>query len=82
MPSYDLQFVLSAYNLNSDVLKDTISGFGEGLEVVELGRDSVSCYCDFEVHISTRDPTLIFDSCSAIGRIKSVRIDEKKDGVI
>jgi len=65
--------------MNSDALKDAIAGFGEGLEVVELAKDSLSDHCDFEVRITTRDPTLIFDNCSAIGRIKSVKINEKKD---
>jgi len=78
MSSYDLEFILSAYNLSVDTLKDALGEFGDGLKVVELDKDKISSYSDFKVHISTRDPTLIFDTCSQIGRIKSIKIDEKK----
>ena len=79
MPRYDLQFVLSAYNLNIDTLRNNLREFGENLEVEELTKNNPGDYCDFQVRISTLEPTLIFDSCSAIGRIKSVKIEEKKE---
>ncbi len=78
MSRYDLEFVLSAYNLSLDIIRNNLEHFGEGLEVVELTKEAPGSYNDFKVSISTHDPTLIFDSCSAIGRIKSVKIDEKK----
>jgi len=79
MSRYDLQFVLSAYNSSIEILKDALSEFGEGLEVVELAKEVPGNYRDFKVCISTPEPTLIFDTCAAIGRIKSVKINEKKD---
>jgi len=81
MSSYDLQFVLSAYNLSIDILKNTLREFGDGLKVVELARDPLRDYSDFKVYISTLEPTLVFDACSQLGRIKSAKIDEKKPGL-
>jgi len=31
---------------------------------------------DFKIRISTEDPTIIFDTCSQFGRLKSVKIRE------
>lgn len=78
MLRYDLEFVLGAHNLNSDIIRDAIGEFGEGLEIVELATEKLTRYSDFQVRISTLDPTVIFDVCSQMGRIKSVKIDEKK----
>lgn len=78
MLRYELEFVISAYDLKIDLLRDAIAAFGDGIEVAELSNERLSRYSDFRVNISTLDPTVIFDACAEIGRIKSVKIRERE----
>jgi dihydroxyacetone kinase-like predicted kinase len=78
MLRYDLEFVLGAHNLSSDIIRGAINELGEGVEIVEVAAEKLTRYSDFQVRISTLDPTVVFDACSQMGRIKSVKIEEKK----
>jgi dihydroxyacetone kinase-like predicted kinase len=77
MSNYYLEFVLSAYNSNIEFIRNSLAELGEGLEVILLPRGENEKAESFKVNIHTQDPTIIFDTCAQIGKIKSVKIDER-----
>jgi len=72
---YNLEFILYALNGTAASVKNALTEFGEGLEVSACDEDPDKSR-NFAVKIRTEDPTVIFDICSQIGRIKSVRVNE------
>jgi dihydroxyacetone kinase-like predicted kinase len=72
---YCLDFVLRAYGKTARSLKSALSEFGEGLEIAEgVGEGEAR---DFKIRIHTEEPTLVFDACAQLGRITSVKINER-----
>jgi len=72
---YNLEFVLYAHNGSVRAIKNSLTEFGDKLEVTDCEGESEKGK-NFKVNISTEDPTMIFDICSHFGRIKSVRVNE------
>lgn len=79
MNRYLLEFVLYIQDATIDLIKDSISEFGEDLEVMEC-PDGIAKGKNFRIRIATQDPTLVFDTCAQFGRIKSVKVNEEKGG--
>lgn len=71
MPDYALEFTLCAYRMPLSAIKDSLARLGKSLEVMPSGERD-----EFMVCIVTGDPTLVFDACAELGRIKSVKVKE------
>lgn len=76
MQKYHLDFILTAYNTSADAIKNSLTEFGEGLEVMDC-QDSKTLANNFKIKINAEEPTAVFDVCAQFGRIKSVKIDEE-----
>jgi len=78
MQKFSLEFILNASNTSEDLIMRSLMQAGDQAKVLrvpgQIGQDPES----FQVRVSTGDPTLIFDICSQFGRIRSIKIDEKK----
>ena len=68
---FSLEFILNAYGYSEGEIRNSLAELGEALQVAP----GEAPY-DFKVSIITGDPTLIFDACKELGRIKSVKVDE------
>ena len=77
MQRYHLEFIFTAYNTSTDAIKNSLTEFGEGLEVIDC-QDSTTLAKNFKIKINAEEPTVIFDVCAQFGRIKSVKIDEER----
>jgi len=78
MQKFSLEFILSASNASAEMILHSLMQAGEGAKVLEIPQRQEPQTESFQVQVSTQDPTLIFDICSQFGRIRSIRIDEKK----
>jgi dihydroxyacetone kinase-like predicted kinase len=77
MHSYHLEFILEGYNVASEVIKSSLAEFAGAIEISTLPQDNPGKVGNFKIHLNTEDPTVIFDICAQLGRIKSVKIDEE-----
>lgn len=57
-----------------ETIKNCLVEFGENLEIFALEKEAAKGK-DLQIRITTEDPTIIFDTCSQFGRLKSVKID-------
>jgi dihydroxyacetone kinase-like predicted kinase len=73
---YSLEFILHAKDSSPKAIKCALAEFGVGLEVRECQEQDESC--NYQVSMITEDPTLVFDLCSQLGRIRSVKVHESK----
>lgn len=71
---YELEFILHAKDSSSKVIKSSLAEFGNNLVVNSL-EDNKENY-NYQVNMITEDPTLVFDLCSQLGRIRSVKVQE------
>jgi hypothetical protein len=78
MSKYSLDFILNTQSVSTESLKNSIIEFGEALEISLLPQESLVKGKDFRVRISTDDPTIIFDTCAQLGKLKSIKIDEER----
>lgn len=76
MPKFKLSFLLHTYNTSLQAVKNSLTEFGEGLEISEV-VDSSQKGNNFKININTEDPTIIFDVCSQFGRIRSVKVEDE-----
>jgi dihydroxyacetone kinase-like predicted kinase len=74
---YKLDFILHVYDFSLQEVNNSLSEFGEGLLVVDSSWQEKRGK-DFTVRIKTEDPQLVFDACSQLGRIRSVKIDQEE----
>jgi dihydroxyacetone kinase-like predicted kinase len=91
MQKYFLEFILNTRNATPKSIKNSLTEFGENLEIIVLPEDT-ACVIHGQAHggsaqdesvagdnlkikIHTQDPTIIFDICAQFGRLKSVKID-------
>lgn len=72
---YHLEFILSAMGSSAATIKNSLAEFGEDLEVIDYCPNTQDRHRDFKINVNTEEPTIIFDVCSQLGRIKSVKID-------
>jgi dihydroxyacetone kinase-like predicted kinase len=71
---YALEFILHAKNSSPKIIKNALAEFGSDLVVGDCQQRGESC--NYEVSMITEDPTLVFDLCSQLGRIRSVKVHE------
>lgn len=74
MHKYSVEFILYVYSVSAETVQNSIGELGEGLEIRELPQENVAKGRNLQIHIRTQDPTIIFDTCAELGRIKSVKI--------
>jgi dihydroxyacetone kinase-like predicted kinase len=70
---YTLEFILHAKGSSPKIIKNTLAEFGSELVVVDYQQGES---CNYQVSMTTEDPTLVFDLCSQLGRIRSVKVHE------
>ena len=69
---FALEFILHTKNSSAKMIKSSLAEFGNDLVVSEcLGRGES---CNYKVNMITEDPTLVFDLCAQLGRIRSIKI--------
>ena len=71
---YSLEFILHAKDSSAKMIKSSLAEFGNDL-VVSLLEDNKES-CNYKVNMITEDPVLVFDLCSQLGRIRSVKVGE------
>lgn len=69
MNRYYLEFILNIKDTSPELIKNSLIEFGENLVILPFEED-------YKISIDTEDPTIIFDTCSQFGRLKSVKINE------
>jgi len=74
MRKQSLNFILTTMGASEKAIRSSLVEFGENLEILALGRNEGSRVQDYNIIITTEDPTIIFDLCAEFGRIKSVKI--------
>jgi len=78
MRKYYLEFILNISAESFGPLRDSIMGLGEDLNISQAPEDSGAKDKDFKIHICTQDPAIIFDTCAQFGKLKSVKVEEKR----
>jgi len=76
IPKFALEFILHAKNCNLKVIKSALAEFGSNL-IISASADYAQTG-NYNISITTEDPTLVFDLCSQLGRIRSIKINEVK----
>jgi dihydroxyacetone kinase-like predicted kinase len=71
---YTLEFILHAKDSSSKIIKNSLAEFGNDLIISQAEAERQSC--NYKVNMTTEDPTLVFDLCSQLGRIRSVKVGE------
>lgn len=72
---FELEFVLHAKDSSPKIIKNALSEFGSDLTVCDCLKHTETC--NYKVSMITEDPTLVFDLCSQLGRIRSIKVHEK-----
>ncbi len=70
---YALEFILHAKDSSPKIIKNSLAEFGNELMISQEQQEESSNY---KVSMITEDPTLVFDLCSQLGRIRSVKVHE------
>ncbi|TAM35481.1 hypothetical protein EPN54_06095 [bacterium] len=71
---YTLEFILHSKESSPKIIKSSLEEFGSGLTVHQCREEGANC--EYKVNMITEDPTLVFDLCSQIGRIRSIKVHE------
>ena len=71
---YALEFILHSKNSSPKTIKSSLEEFGSALTVSQSHQQAQAC--DYNVNMTTDDPTLVFDLCSQMGRIRSIKVHE------
>jgi len=71
---YALEFILHSKDSSSKIIKSSLAEFGNELVVSVDAAQKENC--NYKVSMTTEDPTMVFDLCSQLGRIRSVKVQE------
>ena len=71
---YTLEFILHAKGSSTKTVKSVLAEFGSDLVVSDCQKHTDSG--NYQVNMITEDPTLVFDLCSQLGRIRSIKVHE------
>lgn len=71
---FTLEFVLHAKDSSPKIIKSALAEFGSELTVSDCPKHVETC--NYKVNMVTEDPTLVFDLCSQLGRIRSVKVHQ------
>ncbi len=63
-------------NSSAKIVKSSLAEFGNDLVVSQCQEEGERC--NYKVNMTTEDPTLVFDLCSQLGRIRSIKVQESK----
>ncbi|MCG8430954.1 MAG: hypothetical protein MJA29_07265 [Candidatus Omnitrophica bacterium] len=74
-----LRFIVHSPASTADEVKCALAEFAEAVEVRVLTHPQDPGAREFDVSLLTEDPTLVFDSCAGLGRIKSVKVIEDRE---
>jgi len=78
MPGYSMEFILHTGKKEThSTVKNYLVEWAQELKISECNQGDVSQGKDFKICLRAQDPTVIFDACAQIGRIKSVKVDEE-----
>jgi dihydroxyacetone kinase-like predicted kinase len=69
---YNLEFILHTKNSSPQMIKSSLAEFGNDLIVSQCQEQDEKC--NYKVSMITEDPTLVFDLCAQLGRIRSVKV--------
>jgi len=69
---YKLEFILHTQNSSPKMIKSSLAEFGNELVVSQCQEQEEKC--NYKVNMVTEDPTLVFDLCAQLGRIRSVKV--------
>lgn len=75
MVKYTLEFILHAKNCTPKAIRSSLAEFGQDLVVNPVTGENQNS--NYQVSMVTEDPTLVFDLCAQLGRIRSVKVHEK-----
>ncbi|MBU1726854.1 MAG: hypothetical protein KJ880_04425 [Candidatus Omnitrophica bacterium] len=75
MARYSLEFILYSHNTSSKIISNSLSDFSESIEIAPYLEEEPQG-SDYRVSLKTEDPTLVFDACTQLGRIKSIKVGE------
>ncbi len=70
---YVLEFILHARNSSPKSIKGFLAEFGDNLTVAQEQEGKA----DYKVNMETEDPTMVFDLCAQLGRIRSIKVTEE-----
>ena len=70
---------MNIYGASFEELRDCLTNLGDELNLDEI-EDTNGKGRSIKIHIHTNDPHCVFDACSQFGRLKSVRVEELKQG--
>lgn len=73
---YRLRFTLHSSVACEESVKSTLAEFADTVCVEQMQPGNSAGSQEFTVSLYTEDPTLVFDACSQVGRIKCVRVEE------
>ena len=77
MPYYSLEFILqTSVNESHSTVKNYLLDWAGALDITECDQKDCAQTKIFKIRMRAQDPTIIFDACAKVGRIKSVKIDE------
>ncbi|MDD5120420.1 MAG: hypothetical protein PHR84_03830 [Candidatus Omnitrophica bacterium] len=71
---FELEFTLHAKDSSPELIKSSLAEFGNQLVVSHIQGEEEND--NYKVNMVTEDPTLVFDLCSQLGRIRSVKVKE------
>jgi len=71
---YVLEFVLHAKDSSPKIIRSALAEFGSDLTVTDCQKSAENC--NYQVNMTTEDPTLVFDLCSQLGRIRSIKVHQ------
>jgi hypothetical protein len=77
MQKYRIEFILHAYNTTGELIKSSLSEFGENLKVNDAPMQETGKGREFAISMIAEEPEAIFDICTQFGRIKSVKVNEE-----
>ncbi len=73
---YTLEFILHTKNSSAKMVKSALAEFGNDLVISQCQEQGESR--NYKVQMTTEDPTLVFDLCAQLGRIRSIKVHESK----
>lgn len=71
---YTLEFILHAKDSSTKIIKSQLAEFGNDLSISQTAQEKESS--NFKVSMVTEEPSLVFDLCTQLGRIRSVKVNE------
>ena len=72
---FNLELILNTKVASISDIQNSLAELGHALDVQPMLAQNNE---EFKININTDDPTLIFDACAQLGKLKNVKIVEVK----